>query len=407
MLDVQRSVLDVQPEDGPWCGIQLDTGESLEAMARSKTRPHRMAHKTKKSVVVVGLGNIGSHLAPHFARLSAVERVTLVDQDVYEEKNLASQDTRPSEVGLPKVRVQADRLKKINPGLHVQAIHQAVEEVPVGHLRGDVIAACLDGRASRQYVGEAAWRFCIPVVDAGVEPGGLLARVSVYLPGVDSACMECQWTDRDYENVEQRYPCRDKVGGPATDAPSSLGSLAASLQAIECQKLLAGNLGRMAANFEILIDAMNHEFYLTRLVRNPKCRFDHTTWDIRRVACRPEDIAVREALELLKGDKSPVLRVPGKVFVKKLTCPGCGKVKSGLRLHHSLALGLKKRICSRCGEEMMASGLDMTHELDPSQLFQGTMDLPLRALGFRAGDVFSIFDPSKGKESHYELSGTI
>ncbi len=373
-------------------------------MARCKIRPHRMAHRMKKRVVLVGLGNIGSHLASHLARLPGIGRMMLVDRDVYEEKNLVSQDIRPSEVEMPKVHVQAERVKEINQSLEVEAIHQAVEDVPMGLVRGNVIATCLDGRASRQHVSELAWRLGVPLVDGGVEAGSLLARVSVYVPGAHSACVECQWTDRDYEQLEQKYPCRGKVGGAATDAPSSLGALAASIQAIECQKLLAGSTGRVAANYEVLIDAMNHKCFLSRLVRNPECRFDHRTWNIRRLACRPEDITVRQALELPKGSRSTVLQVPGKVFVKKLTCPECGKVNSGLLLRHRL--GLKERICSRCGKEMAASGLDMTHELDPSQLAQGTMDLPLRAFGFRAGDVFRILD-SRKKESHYELSGSI
>jgi molybdopterin/thiamine biosynthesis adenylyltransferase len=383
----------------------MDAGGALEKMPRCKRRLGATGRQRGKTLVIVGLGNIGSPLVPHAARLPAIEAITLVDRDVYEEKNLVSQDIRPSDVGVAKVRVQARRLKTINPSLHVEAIHRAVEEVPVGHLRGNVIATCLDGRASRQYVGEVAWRLGVPLVDAGVEPGSLLARVSVYVPGANSACVECQWTDRDYEQLEQRYPCRGKVAEPATDAPSSLGALAASVQAIECQKLLAGNSGRGAANYEVLIDAMNHKLFLTRLVRNPKCRFDHRRWSIQRVACRPEDITIRQALELPRGAKSPVLRVPGKVFVKRFTCPGCRKVKSGLHLRHPLRL--KERICSRCGKKMVASGFDMTDELDLSQLPRATINVRLRALGFRARDVFTIFDSTKGQESYYELSGSI
>ena len=38
---------------------------------------------TPPAVVIVGLGNIGSHLVRHIGRMDGVGRVTLVDRNVY------------------------------------------------------------------------------------------------------------------------------------------------------------------------------------------------------------------------------------------------------------------------------------------------------------------------------------
>ena len=57
------------------------------------------AHKT---VVVVGLGNIGSHVVPHVARLPAVGRLVLCDPDTYDASNVASQAICAGDVGLTK-----------------------------------------------------------------------------------------------------------------------------------------------------------------------------------------------------------------------------------------------------------------------------------------------------------------
>src|SRR5439155_23871873 len=130
--------------------------------------------------------------------------------------------------------VQARRLRRINPALAVTEIFAAVENVALGLLRGAVLLACLDSRAARRSVNTAVWRLGMPWIDAGVLADGLLARVNVYLPGPDQPCLECAWEERDYEALEQEYPCAGQGVAPATNAPSALGALAASLQALEC-----------------------------------------------------------------------------------------------------------------------------------------------------------------------------
>ena len=91
-----------------------------------------------KSITLVGAGgNIGSHLVPHLGRMPGIGRVTLVDRDIYEKRNLISQDILPGDVGSDKALVQAHRLSAINPNLHVIPVVGAVENMPLGSLRAD------------------------------------------------------------------------------------------------------------------------------------------------------------------------------------------------------------------------------------------------------------------------------
>ena len=130
----------------------------------------------ERGVIVVGAGgNIGSHLVTHLARMPQLDSVTLIDRDVYEASNLQTQDITPQDVGKRKTAVQARRLKRINPAIRVTAIHDSVERVPLGKLRSNVILACLDSRVARQHVNQFAWRLGVPLIDAGVEAGGMLA----------------------------------------------------------------------------------------------------------------------------------------------------------------------------------------------------------------------------------------
>jgi len=79
-----------------------------------------------------GAGNTGSHLLPHLARMAQVAKLTLVDPDVYTAENLRTQNIDGRDAGLPKVAAQAEKLRRINPGLDVVCAAEAVEDVPRG-----------------------------------------------------------------------------------------------------------------------------------------------------------------------------------------------------------------------------------------------------------------------------------
>ncbi|MEK6324294.1 MAG: ThiF family adenylyltransferase [Acidobacteriota bacterium] len=361
--------------------------------------------ESEKSVVVVGAGgNIGSHVVPHLARMPQVSRLTLIDKDLYESTNLQTQDITPRDVGKRKAVVQARRLKRINPGLRIQAVADPVERVPLGNLRADVILSCLDSRIARQHLNQFAWRLGVPLIDAGVEAAGLLARVNVYMPGPESPCLECAWDDRDYDALEQTYPClgfQSRV--PATNAPSSLGALAASLQAIECQKLLSGQTDRAAVSKQVLIDASYHKHYVTAFRRNPNCRFSgHEVWHIERQNRSIDEMSLEQALKLMPAtvsENASGLRVEGKPFVKRLSCPGCGEGRSLLRLECSLRD--KQTKCGKCGQRMIATGFDLVERLNAASVSHKALGRSLRSLGLRPGDVFSISD--RRDERHYEI----
>jgi molybdopterin/thiamine biosynthesis adenylyltransferase len=359
----------------------------------------------EKSVVVVGAGNIGSHLIAHLGRMPEVARVTLIDKDVYEPANLTTQDITTREVGKHKADVQARRLKRIKPQLLVVAITDAVERVPLGELRSDMILSCLDSRGARQHVNQFAWRLGVPLIDAGVEAGGSLARINVYSPGAENACLECPWDSRDYEALEQSYPCLGFASNvAATDAPSSLGALAASLQAIECRKLLNGQTERAAIGKQVLIDAAFHKHYVTTFRRNPNCRFSHEVWQIEKLIASPRELTLGRALQLGPAsenrDGAFALRVEGKPFVRSLTCVGCGDSRS--LLHMECSLADSHRNCAKCGHRLIATGFDLVERLSAASVGREALEASLRKLGLRVGDVFSVGDGEC--ERHYEIT---
>jgi molybdopterin/thiamine biosynthesis adenylyltransferase len=348
-----------------------------------------------KSVVVIGAGgNIGSHLAPHLARMREVGRVTLIDRDTYEAANLTTQDITPRDVGRSKASVQARRLRRINPQLRIAAFSCPVESLQLGLLRCDVILACLDSRRARQYVNQAAWRLGVPWIDSGVEAGGLLARVNVYVPATHAPCLECAWDERDYRGLEQIYPCLGDAQAVApTNAPSSLGALAASLQAIECRKLLAGRLDLAAVSRQVLVDGAHLKHYVTAYRRNPRCLLaDHEPWAIDRLTAKPRDLTLAQALALGPGktvsNSSASFRLEGRLFAKRLTCTSCGQMRDWLRLIDSS--GRASIACAGCGGAMAASGFDTVERLHAADLTERQLGKRLSSLGVRQADVFSV-----------------
>ena len=363
-------------------------------------------------IVVVGAGgNIGSHLVPHLGRMPGVERVVLVDRDVYDETNLTSQDITLGDVGNPKATVQARRLRRIAPGLSVCAVDDTLENVPLGALRGDVILGCLDSRAARRALNLVAWRLGVPWIDAGVHGQDLLARVNVHLPGPGQPCLECAWDARDYETAAQEYPCAADGASPvdgapaATGAPSSLGALAAALLALECRKLLDGDHERLAIGQQVTLSALAHRHFVTRFAANAACRFDHDVWRIHTIAQGPEELTVRQAFALGRAqgaDEPPRLGVTHQVFASALSCLVCG-VRREIPLHLLGRLGLAERTCAGCGRRLRGAGTDLVDWLAESDVPPAVHDAALQSLGVRPGDVLTAAGATQA--AHLQIGG--
>jgi molybdopterin/thiamine biosynthesis adenylyltransferase len=407
-----------------------------------------------RTLVVVGLGNIGSHLVPLLARMPEVVRLVLVDKGRYDQTNLRTQAITPGEVGRSKVRAQELRIRRIRPALEVVTMNRSVETVPLGLLRADAILACVDSRAARQYLNQAARHLGVPLLDAGVLPDNLLARVSVFVPGPARACLECTWDQADYDAIEQTYPCLgDAPDAASTGAPAQLGSLAAALQALECQSLLDGrrngepvpqppaSLRRkpesrcgswpdagccqhdggdaprtgpatqvvepapVDGSYEFVIDAASHRQHVTRFVRNASCRLaEHEPWEICRLARAPEHLTVQQALALgsTRGSlQDACLSVDGMPFVKGLRCLGCGRLAPVLGLRRAIT----GRICRSCGGRLVASAAEIVPDLSLNGLASAARLQSLRSLGFEGGDVFTI--RRLKQTQHFELDGCL
>jgi len=348
-----------------------------------------MRREKGSHVGVVGCGAIGSFLAMLLARLIGVAHITLVDPGAYEESNLHSQNIFPCDVNQLKVGALARRLRSANPALEVTAIPSAVEDVPPGRLRADLIVACTDSLRSRQTINQLAWCLRTPWIDTGVLESEKLARVNVYVAAADSPCWECAMSDDDYKLLEAEYPCG--AGGEAerpSDTSAALASLAASLAAIECHKMLTGDASFAAVGRQVTADVRTHRMLSTSFRRNPSCRFDHASWDLVPLRCSLHRFTVADALAVTGR-----LQVAGHRFARQMACPICGLRLDGLRLNRP------KARCLKCGARMITPGFDgLLTELDAT-LPEQHMTRSLAQVGLRSGDVIC------GTDKQFELLG--
>lgn len=366
-----------------------------------------LAPREGRHIVVIGAGgNIGSHLVPHLARNPEITRLTLVDPDRYEPHNVRNQAITTAAIGRSKVQVQAALARRINPGLAVRAIAESVEDAPIGRLRGDVILACVDSRRARQHVNEIAWHLGVPWIDAGVLRDGMMARIDLYMPSLDSPCLECRWDAPDYDALEQQYPCGAETVSVAGDTPSALGALAAAMQALECQQLLANAnaAGALSAGDQIVLAAAHHRHLRTSHRRNPHCRLaDHSVWSVEPIELAPGERtlgALVEAIESrLETGATFSLAVAGKHFVRKMLCPECGATQRLLRLSRVNAPSVAA--CPQCLHPMVVTGFGVTEVLLASAL--GSLDRarPLRVIGLRDAEIATVLTDSGRR--HFEM----
>jgi len=371
------------------------------------------------TVSLVGCGTTGSAAAFLLARAEGVHELRLIDHDVLEPRNLMGQSMPGgAQPGTPKVRALATALRAIRPDLRVVPIVGRVEDLPAGQVFGaTVVFSNLDGQASRRYTVEQAWQVGVPVIDCGVLAQGRLVRVTVYAPEPELACVICGIDPAAGGVFEQTYPCAgdEAPATPApTNAPAWLGTMAASLQLAEFEKLVCPDLSRLLVGQELLLDVRFHQQYTSWLPRNPMCPFHHQRWVIEKLGCTPGDLSVARAFALalppgtrtggnlprfLRGTQLS-LSVPTKQFVRSVECGECGHRRSLLRLRHRLRE--RDLACPRGHGEMLQVPHDIVDRLYATGLDREHSQ-SLYNIGLKGDDLFTISGPQGDR--HFLLRG--
>lgn len=192
--------------------------------------------------LVVGCGALGSEVLKGLT-LMGVGQLTVVDFDTVEATNLSrSVLLRRSDVGRRKVDVVAERLRELNPDLHVDTIFGDVaHDVGLGVFAdADVVLGCVDSRWARYMINRHCMRMQRPWIDGGISQWEGTARV--FMPGRN--CYACSLDAETMQQLRRRMPCSGTIRRMEQQGHAPTTAVAASIigamQVQEAVKLIAG-----------------------------------------------------------------------------------------------------------------------------------------------------------------------
>jgi sulfur carrier protein ThiS adenylyltransferase len=122
--------------------------------------------------LIIGIGAVGHAVALQLAAMGA-PRMTLVDDDVVDVVNLATQAYAPDQLGQPKVEAAAAECRRLNPDVKVQMCAEKFRRSSVrsldcfeGSEERIVVFCCVDSITARSIVWESVRQKASFFVDA-------------------------------------------------------------------------------------------------------------------------------------------------------------------------------------------------------------------------------------------------
>jgi adenylyltransferase/sulfurtransferase len=209
---------------------------------------------------VVGVGGIGNPVVTQLAAMG-VGKLKIVDRDVVEISNLHRQHLyNEDDIGKVKVEVAAERLKKINPHVEIEAIPLSITKYTAESIvKGmDIIIDALDSVDARYALNDACIKYNIPFIYAGAL--GMLGSVCTILPN-KSACLRCMFPALAEEDMPT---CSTEGVHP------SILYLVAGVQVSEAVKIVTGQHPTLV-NKLLYIDLNELSFDKIQMFRHEEC----------------------------------------------------------------------------------------------------------------------------------------
>ncbi len=209
------------------------------------------------SVLIVGVGGLGSPVAIYLT-VTGVGKLVLVDEGVVELSNLNRQVLYGvDDIGNPKVKVAAIKLRRLNPKVEVVPIKAKLTEELAEKLvpQVDVVVDALDNWETRFILNKICVKHRKPLVHGGVE--AWYGQVMTVIPG-KTPCLQCL--------VPVMPKPRETPIPIVPTTPGVIGLVEAS----EVIKLILGKGGLLAGRL-LVYDGLHGEFTTIKVSRNPNC----------------------------------------------------------------------------------------------------------------------------------------
>jgi adenylyltransferase/sulfurtransferase len=215
----------------------------------------------KSRALLVGAGGLGSPVALYLAA-AGVGTIGLVDFDAVDLSNLQRQILHGSSgIGSPKIDSARDRLRDINPNVHVEGYETRLTSSNALDIARDydLIVDGTDNFATRYLVNDTAVLLGIPNVYGSVYR--FEGQASVF-GAPDGPCYRCLFREPPPPNL---IPSCAEAG-----VLGVVPGLVGTIQATEAIKILLG-VGDTLVGRLLLIDAMTMAFRTLEIRRDPVC----------------------------------------------------------------------------------------------------------------------------------------
>ncbi|NMB27120.1 MAG: HesA/MoeB/ThiF family protein [Tissierellia bacterium] len=203
-------------------------------------------------VCVIGCGGLGGYIIEMLGRIG-VGYITAIDGDVFDETNLNRQIVSHVEnIGMGKAEETKNRMKLVNPHIHVEAVKTMLDNSNATTLLKDhnVIVDALDSIKTRIIVQSTSTKLNIPMVHGAI--GGFYGQVTTIFPNDKTLDFLYPENSRVDKGVEE------ELGNPSFIPP-----LVASIQVAEVIKILI-NRGDLLRKKVLFIDVLNNNFDLVK-----------------------------------------------------------------------------------------------------------------------------------------------
>jgi adenylyltransferase/sulfurtransferase len=190
-----------------------------------------------------------------------IGKLKIVDRDVIEISNLHRQHLyTENDIGKVKVEVAVERLKRINPGVEIEAVPVSINKYTADSIiKGfDIVIDALDSIDARYALNDACIKFNIPLIYAGAL--GMLGSVCTILPN-KSACLRCIFPAL----AEDDMPTCSTEG-----VHPSILYLVSGIQVSEAVKIITGQQPNLV-NKLLYIDLTELSFDKIHVFRQEEC----------------------------------------------------------------------------------------------------------------------------------------
>ena len=212
-------------------------------------------------VCLIGVGGLGSPIATQLVGMG-IGFLRIVDRDIVSRSDLHRQHLYDTEcVGLPKVEMAQQKLKRLNPDVQIEAIPESLNSINAEEIISgmDVVIDGLDRPEPRYLVNRICYQLKIPYVfGAAIEAFG---NTSTLLPE-QTFCLECFMPGLKDEDLP--------VCGVVGVHPSVIGMIS-SIQVSEAVRLLIGQEPKLL-NKLLYIDLREFEFNILDMQSVESCR---------------------------------------------------------------------------------------------------------------------------------------